>query len=138
MSTLTPSPLATGVRETRPGGAPPREGRARGLLVYVVVRLTGLALAVLVLGHFALTHVITDVAETDSGFVARRWASVLWIAWDWAMLGAAVAHGAAGLWIVIGDYTPDGVGRRRRRRVLVIGSATLWALGSVLIAAAVL
>jgi succinate dehydrogenase hydrophobic anchor subunit len=138
VSALTPPPLATGVGETRPGSVRPRGGRPRGLVVYLVLRLTGLALAVLVLGHFALTHVITDVAQTGSDFVGRRWASVVWVAWDWAMLGAALAHGGAGLWIVIDDYTRDAARRRRGHRVLVAGCAALWTLGSALIAVAIL
>jgi succinate dehydrogenase hydrophobic anchor subunit len=138
VSALTPPPLEPGVRQTRPGQAFPRARRRRGLLVYLVVRLTGVALAVLVLGHFALTHVITDVAQTGGGFIARRWASVLWVAWDWTMLGTALAHGGAGLWIVIDDYTPDAGRRRLRRRLLVAGCAALWALGTVLIAVAVI
>lgn len=125
------------VRESRPGAVRRRPGGSRAA-AYLVVRLTGVLLAVLVLGHFALTHVITDVAETDSAFVGRRWASVLWVAWDWTMLGAAFAHGGAGMWIAIDDYTPQPRARRRRRALLVAVCAGLWALGSVMIAVAVL
>ena len=37
----------------------------RGL--YLTIRVTGVLLAVLALGHYGLTHIIYDVAETDSG-----------------------------------------------------------------------
>jgi succinate dehydrogenase hydrophobic anchor subunit len=102
-----------------------------GLTVYLTIRLTGLALAVLVLGHFALTHVVTDVADTDAGFIARRWGTALWIAWDWLMLAAALVHGAAGVWIAIDDYTPDRRRRRRRRAALAGTCAVLLALGTL-------
>jgi len=102
-----------------------------------MVRVTGLMLAVLLLGHFAVTHIITDVAETGSDFVARRWSSVLWLLWDWTMLTAAMLHGAAGVWIAIEDYTPDREKRRRRQRLLVSISTLLFALGLVVIAAAI-
>lgn len=104
---------------------------------YLVVRLTGVLLAVLVLGHFALTHVINDVADTGSAFIDRRWGSVLWVAWDWTMLGAAFAHGGAGMWIAIDDYTPQPRARRRWRVALVTVCTVLWALGSALIAVAI-
>ena len=77
---------------------PPRSRSTRGhVLTWVLVRLTGLILTVLVLGHFALTHIIYDVAETDAAFIARRWSSALWLAWDWLMLAWAILHGAAGV-----------------------------------------
>jgi succinate dehydrogenase hydrophobic anchor subunit len=112
-----------------------REGRHR-LVAYLAIRLTGLLLAVLVLGHFALTHVVTDVADADAGFIARRWSAALWIAWDWLMLAAALVHGAAGVWVAIEDYTPD-LRRRRRRQVALTGAcAVLLALGTLTLAIA--
>ena len=81
------------------------------LAAFLVMRLTALALAVLVLGHFALTHVVNDVAETGSSFVLRRWSSGLWLAWDWTMLAAALAHAGAGIWLLIDEQAP--VPRRR-------------------------
>ena len=137
MSAALGPPGSTPVRESWPGAVRRRPSGSRAA-AYLVVRLTGVLLAVLVLGHFALTHVITDVAETGSAFVGRRWGSVLWVAWDWTMLGAAFAHGGAGMWIAIDDYTPEPGARRRRRRLLIAVCAGLWVLGSVVIAMAIL
>ena len=123
------------VREARPGAALARGGRSRAV-AYLVVRVTGALLAVLVLGHFALTHVVNDVADTGSTFVGRRWASGFWLLWDWAMLGAAFAHAGAGVWVVIDDHTPDPRRRQARRRVLVAGCGVLWVIGTALIAVA--
>ena len=117
--------------------AQPRPTRDRARLwSFVLVRLTGLLLTVLVLGHFGLTHIVNDVAETDSAFVARRWGSALWVTWDWLMLATALVHGAAGVWIAIDDYTPDAAGRDRRRRVLTGLSAAALALGTITLVAA--
>jgi succinate dehydrogenase hydrophobic anchor subunit len=118
-------------------GAEPRrsDGRAR-IGSFVLVRLTGLALTILVLGHFALTHIVNDVADTDSAFVARRWGSALWVTWDWLMLVAAVAPGAAGVWVAIDDYTPEIAARRRRHRLLLGLSALALALGTITIVTA--
>ena len=85
------------------------------------VRLTGLLLSVLVIGHFVLTHITTDVAETDSAFVATRWESAVVVAWDWLMLVAAVIHGTAGVAVMIDEYARSRDARRRAR----------WALGTL-------
>ncbi|HEY3522498.1 MAG TPA: hypothetical protein VGK63_02245 [Candidatus Limnocylindrales bacterium] len=112
---------------------PHRRVARRGLFAWLLVRLTGLLLTVLVLGHFALTHILTDVADTGSAYVAGRWASALVVGWDWLMLAAAVLHGAVGLRAVIGDY-----GRPSFRRVLVpllvLLSVAMVVLGSWTIA----
>jgi len=103
------------------------DGASPRLLDYVVLRLTGLALAVLVLGHFAVTHFVTDVAGDDSSFVARRLSSALWIAWDSAMLAAALAHGVAGVRIALVDYAAEV--RRRLERATVALSLALFGIG---------
>jgi succinate dehydrogenase hydrophobic anchor subunit len=126
--------------EFRPGeryDVPARSAEGGRLFYYLMVRITGLLLAILVLGHFVVTHITTDVAETGSDFIARRWGSVLWLLWDWAMLTAAMLHGAAGVWNAIEDYTPDREKRRRRQRLLVSISTLLFVLGIVVIAAAI-
>ena len=58
--------------------ARPRRLVRRGLFGWLLVRLTGLLLTVLVIGHFALTHIVTDVAQTGSAYVASRWGSARW------------------------------------------------------------
>lgn len=100
---------------------------------YVVIRVTGVLLAVLALGHYGLTHIVYDVAETDASFIAERWSSMLWIVWDGLMLGTALLHAAAGLVVVVRDYQTDRVSRRTWLVGLVgltvilmlIGTATL-------------
>lgn len=105
----------------------------RRAFVFLVVRLTGLLLAVLVTGHFAVTHILHDVAATDASFVARRWSSVLWLVWDGLLLACALAHGASGVWVAVDDYVEP---RRRRpwRSALVAVTTLLFALGGVVLA----
>jgi succinate dehydrogenase / fumarate reductase membrane anchor subunit len=93
-------------------------------------------LTVLVLGHFALTHIVNDVAETDAAFVARRWGSALWLIWDWLMLVAALVHGAAGVSVAIDDYAPAADQRGRYRRILLGLTTAALAAGTVTIAVA--
>lgn len=100
---------------------------------YLLLRVTGIMLTVLVLGHFALTHIVHDVAETDSVFIAQRWSSALWVAWDGLMLGAAFAHGAAGLLVVVRDVQTRPGPRRTWLTgllgltflLMILGAATL-------------
>lgn len=94
----------------------------RGL--YLTIRVTGVMLAVLALGHYGLTHIIYDVAETGSAFIAQRWSSALWIVWDGLLLGAALLHAMAGVSTVIRDHRPDS-GSARRWIVVGIGATTV-------------
>jgi succinate dehydrogenase hydrophobic anchor subunit len=120
------------------GGSEPLGGqRAVGGRSWLHVRLTGLLLSVLVLGHLLAVHLLTDVAHTTSSFVLRRWSSALWIGWDGTMLTAAVAHGAAGLWAVIQDHTRPGAGRTAAGIILTVVSLALAGLGWYTITAVV-
>lgn len=101
---------------------------------YVAVRVTGVVLSVLVLGHFAVTHFVTDVAHDDAGFVARRLSATLWIAWDSTMLAAALGHGAAGVRIVLRDYAGSERRRRVYTRALGAGALVVFAVGVAAIA----
>jgi succinate dehydrogenase / fumarate reductase membrane anchor subunit len=118
-----------------PLAAGPVDETSRYLVDYVLLRVTGLVLSVLVLGHFAVTHFVTDVAQNDSTFVARRLSSGVWIAWDTLMLAAALAHGAVGVRLAVADYADE-----RRRRMLERGvfgfAAFLFVIGSITIARA--
>lgn len=99
---------------------------------YLLVRVTGVLLAVLVTGHFAATHIVNDVAATDASFIAQRWSSALWVTWDALLLACALAHGASGVWVAIDDYARP---RKRRpwRALLVAGTTVLFALGAAVL-----
>jgi succinate dehydrogenase / fumarate reductase membrane anchor subunit len=127
------APVAAWERPVR--RLPAAEPRSR-TLDYVLLRVTGLLLSVLVLGHFAVTHVVTDVADDNSAFVARRLGSALWIAWDSAMLAAALAHGAAGVRIALGDYLGGRPARKLLERGLAATVFLLFVVGTFAIARA--
>lgn len=112
--------------------ARPSSPRTR-FVVWLVIRLTGVLLSVLVLGHFALTHILNDVATTNATFIAHRWSTPLWVTWDSLMLAAALVHGGAGLWIVVTDYA-HGTHRRILQGVLIFGTLVLFVLGTTTIA----
>lgn len=125
MTTTTP---AAWERPPLAAWTPVETSTGSNVVDYLVLRLTGVLLSVLVLGHFVVTHFVTDVAHDDSAFVSHRLSSALWVAWDAAMLAAALAHGATGVRIAVADYTS---GRRRRAvsRVVFVASAFLFAVG---------
>ncbi len=99
------------------------------------MRISGLALVFLALVHFALTHIVNDVAETDSGFVAARWANPLWRLFDWALLLLALAHGLNGLRWVIDDYVRAPAARAGTKAVVYSLSLGLFAFGTLTIVA---
>jgi succinate dehydrogenase / fumarate reductase membrane anchor subunit len=103
------------------------------LAMFIVMRTTAVLLAVLVLGHFALTHIVTDVSDTGSSFVLRRWSSALWLAWDWTMLAAALAHGGAGAWLVIEEQAGGRVAQHLKSG-LVLTVTVLLTLGTIALA----
>jgi succinate dehydrogenase hydrophobic anchor subunit len=108
------------------------------LVAYLLIRVTGVLLAVLVLGHFTVTHITTDVARTGPAFVGRRWHSALWVTWDWLMLAAVLAHAGCGLWVVVEDYVTGPIARRRAHALLVTVTCVLMIVGSVVVADVVL
>jgi succinate dehydrogenase hydrophobic anchor subunit len=103
---------------------------------YVALRVTGLMLSVLVLGHFAVTHFVTDVARDNSAFVARRLSQTIWIVWDSTMLAAALAHGAFGVRLAIADYSTEARARRSWERAVAAVVVVLFVLGLIVIARA--
>jgi succinate dehydrogenase / fumarate reductase membrane anchor subunit len=118
-----------------PGPTAAAVDRPRRVVDYVLLRLTGLVLSVLVLGHFVVTHFVTDVAHDDASFVARRLSSALWVAWDSTMLAAVLVHGSIGAKLALADYAS---GRRRRflQRSVVVFASGLFVVGAIAIARA--
>ncbi len=112
----------------------PRAVATRGRLVaWVLVRVTGVLLSVLVLGHFAMTHIISDVSDTGTSFIARRWASTVWLVWDGLLLLSALAHGASGVWVAIEDYASSAARRRLAQRGLVVVTSVVFLIGAAAI-----
>jgi succinate dehydrogenase hydrophobic anchor subunit len=103
---------------------------ARPSVAWLTIRVTAVLLAVLVLAHFAVTHLLTDVAETDSAFVAERWQSGIVAATDWLMLAAAVLHGVAGAWSIIDDHLGASARRSWLRRSVALAGAAMIAGGT--------
>ncbi|WP_069814651.1 succinate dehydrogenase hydrophobic membrane anchor subunit [Streptomyces sp. TP-A0874] len=75
------------------------------LISWVFMRLSGIVLVVLVLGHLLIQLVLDGgVSKIGFAFVAGRWASPFWQVWDLGLLWLAMLHGGNGLRTVINDY----------------------------------
>lgn len=69
------------------------------------MRLSGILLVVLVIGHLIIQLVIDGgVSRIGFAFVAGRWANPFWQSWDLIMLWLAELHGVNGLRTIINDY----------------------------------
>ena len=101
---------------SRPGGSRGARGRERPvggfeLWSWLFMRISGLLLLILAVGHVLIMHVIDEgVDRVNFGFVAARWQSPFWRTWDWALLVLALVHGINGLRVITLDYVrPAGV-----------------------------
>jgi succinate dehydrogenase / fumarate reductase membrane anchor subunit len=101
-------------RAARP--LPEASGRER--FWWYFMRLSGLALVLLALGHMFIMHVLVALAggEINFAFVQSRWGTPFWRIYDFALLLLAFIHGANGTRVVIGDYVAN-----RRARSLLVG-----------------
>lgn len=116
---------------------PPRAPRKRSAEAWswAFMRLSGLALLFLALIHFAITHIINDVVETDYDFVAERWHNPAWRVFDWLLLVLALGHGVNGLRWIVDDYVRRS-GRNRAVKGLLYGlTAVLVVVGTLTILA---
>lgn len=87
--------------------------------MWYFMRISGLALVLLVLGHMMIMHVLVELGgETlDFDFVARRYSVPFWRIYAGLMLVLAMIHGVNGARIILGDY----VGRGFIRTFLLLG-----------------
>ncbi len=91
------------VRVGRSGRVRP-QGDRRELAIWVLMRLTGLGLFVLVLTHYLILHVWHDPADQTASWIAEfRWSSTFWRVFDWTMLMLVLFHAFMGMRVVIGD-----------------------------------
>ncbi len=96
-STVSPSPTA--------GSVPtPRSRKSRGpglhpeMVGWLFMRLSGVLLVALVLGHLFVNLMVGEgVERIDFAFVAGKWANPFWQFWDLSMLWLAQLHGANGM-----------------------------------------
>jgi succinate dehydrogenase / fumarate reductase, membrane anchor subunit len=114
--------------------ATPRPEPGRDRLWWYFMRISGLLLVLLALGHMFIMHVLVVMTgqEINFAFVTSRWGTPFWRIYDALLLVLAMVHGVNGARIVVGDY----VANRTARGLLVIllgAVAVVWILLGLLV-----
>jgi len=130
----------------RPAPVPPRGGTARHrgsrerpgggfeLWSWLFMRISGLVLLVLAVGHVLIMHVVDEgVDRVNFGFVAARWGSPFWRTWDWALLVLALIHGINGLRVIVQDYVRWPGARLAVNMAFYVIGFVLFVLGTVVV-----
>jgi succinate dehydrogenase / fumarate reductase membrane anchor subunit len=132
---------STGIRPAVPpptgkpvGGGRDRPVRGFELWTWLFMRISGIVLLFLAVGHVLIMHVFDEgVDRVDFAFIQLRWASPFWKTWDWLMLVLALLHGVNGLRVIVLDYVrPAGLRLAINSFFTVLGGA-LMALGTIVV-----
>ncbi|MDQ1633996.1 MAG: succinate dehydrogenase / fumarate reductase, rane anchor subunit [Frankiaceae bacterium] len=136
-TTQVPPPGRTVIEDPRTRRQRPSGQRSKTnfeLYAWLFMRLSGLALIVLVLGHLLIMNVLDGgVQRINFGFVAGRWSSPFWRTWDLLMLWLAELHGANGLRTVINDYAERAPTRFWLKMLLYSSAVLVLMLGTLVI-----
>jgi len=109
---------------------PRPKGRGRELTYWLLTRYTALALFVLALAHYTVTHFVYDSSEQTAEWVKQvRWNSLSLRFVDWSMLVIVMVHSSLGMRTVVQDYF-KGRAQSVVLGLLYILTATLVVLGS--------
>jgi len=135
--------MTAGVRRprviyTNPSRAarPKPEASGRERFWWYFMRLSGLALVILALGHMFIMHVLVELTggEIDFAFVQSRWGSPFWRIYDLLLLVLAFVHGVNGARIVVTDYVVHPTARSLLIGILLAIGAIWLVLGIAVIA----
>ena len=104
------------------------------MLSWLFMRVSGVMLVFLVLGHLLIMNILDGgVQRINFAFVAGRWASPFWQAWDLLQLWLAMIHGTNGLRTIIADYTEKPATRFWLQTLLYVSSVFVVLCGTLVI-----
>jgi succinate dehydrogenase / fumarate reductase, membrane anchor subunit len=134
MTTVTRQPRTVYTNPSR-AARPKPEGSSRERFWWYFMRLSGLALVLLVLGHMLIMHVLVEMtgSEIDFAFVQSRWGTPFWRIYDLLLLVLAFVHGANGARVVVTDYITHRTARSLVIGILLAASAIWLVLGILVI-----
>ncbi len=99
-------------------------------VAWTLMRLSAILLVPLVWIHVLIQDMLVGVHAINLDYVAMRWASLGWRAYDAALLCFAFAHGSNGLRQVLEDYVHGRLARRVLRAALFLFWLAITALGA--------
>ena len=127
----------TVIEAPSPRGRRPSSGRSGTnfeMYAWIFMRVSGLALVVLVLGHLLIMNILDGgVQRVNFAFVAGRWASPFWQTWDLVQLWLAMLHGTNGLRVIVNDYAERDQMRFWLKMLLYTSSFLILVLGTLVI-----
>ncbi len=104
------------------------------MVSWVFMRVSGLILVFLVLGHLFIMNILDGgVQRINFAFVAGRYASPFWQMWDLLQLWLAMIHGTNGLRTIINDYAERDQTRFWLKTVLFSACVFILILGTYVI-----
>jgi len=106
--------------------------RQTGSYTWLLQRLSGVILFVLLVVHFALMHYMGFEKRLYAD-VLRRLSNPLWKTFDLIFLSLALSHGWYGVWAVVQDYVRRDAWRIVCLTVIITIGLSLFSLGLVTI-----
>ena len=127
MTTTTLSDQVT-IRKVRPRSRPFES------YAWLFMRLSGVSLILLAVGHMVMQHITHDVHEVTVGWIlGQRW-GLTWIrVWDLALLSLAFVHGLNGFRAVIQDYIHNTTALKLVRLLIIAAGLIVLLMGAVAI-----
>ncbi len=115
-----------GFRSARPAGG-------LSLYLWFYLRVSGVAMLGMVLGHLYIMHVLNSTDTIDFQFVAQRFTTAFWRSYDLFILFFALSHGLIGLRGVVDDYVHARPWRAVVEGFIWAGGAVFFLLGALVL-----
>lgn len=113
---------------------PTRGGVNTELIGWIFMRVSGVLLLVLIIGHLAVNLLVGEgVSAIDFSFVAGKWSEPFWQVWDLLMLWLALIHGTNGVRTIINDYAERTGTRLVLKALLYLAFLITVVLGTLVI-----
>ena len=94
------------------------------LYAWLFMRVSGVLMAFMVVGHLVIMHVVNHVDDINYRFAAARLVNPFWRIYDLILLTLALLHGLNGVRTVLDDYVHS-------RGWRVVTMTLLWTLGAL-------
>jgi len=103
------------------------------LRAWLFMRISGLFLVFLAIGHLAIMHLINSVDVVSYEFVAERFTTPFWRGYDLLMLWLAMLHGTNGIRTILDDYIHNPIWKKISKGVLHLVATTFLILGTIVL-----